>query len=355
MNLPFAAALLLVSTVSLAFVAPSVQEEEPTWIVYEGGEGPGKGKHIVLVAGDEEYRSEEALPQLGRILAKHHGFKCTVLFSTNEAGEIDPNASGRILGLDQLASADLMILFTRFRRLPDADMKHIVDYVEAGKPVFGIRTATHAFAYEKDSESPYAKWTWNGSEWPGGFGRQVLGETWVNHHGHHGSESTAGIVPEGSRDHPIVRGVDRPWGPTDVYGIRDLPDDAQVILEGVVLGGMEPASAPVVEERTKRNMPVSWIRTRKLDEGKTQRVFASTIGAAVDLKSEDLRRVFVNAAYWCAGMESAIPERSAVDLVGTYEPTMFGFGSFKKGVRPSDHAGFGEAAVKADGDASEAR
>lgn len=341
MNVSFAAALLVSAAVSLSFATP-MQESEPTWVVYEGGEGPGKGKHIVLIAGDEEYRSEEALPQLGRILAKRHGFKCTVLFSTNEEGEIDPNASGRILGLDQLDSADLMILFTRFRRLPDADMKHIVDYVEAGKPVFGIRTATHAFAYEKDSESPYAKWTWNSPEWKGGFGRQVLGETWVNHHGHHGSESTAGLIPEVSRTHPIVRGVERPWGPTDVYGIRDLPADAQVILEGVVLGGMKPDAAPVADERTKRNMPVSWIRERKLESGETQRVFASTLGAAVDLKSEDLRRVFVNSAYWCLGLEEKIPARSVVDIVGTYEPTMFGFGAFKPGVLPRDHAGFGE-------------
>ena len=116
------------------------------WVVYDGYDGPGKGKHIVLISGDEEYRSEEALPQLGKILAKRHGFKCTVLFAVDPAtGTIDPKNLSNIPGLEALKTADLMIIFTRFRNLPDEQMRHIVEYVEAGKPIIGIRTATHAF------------------------------------------------------------------------------------------------------------------------------------------------------------------------------------------------------------------
>ena len=60
--------------------------------IYEGNDGPGKGKHIVLISGDEEYRSEEALPQLAKILANEHGFDCTVLFAIDpETGFINPN------------------------------------------------------------------------------------------------------------------------------------------------------------------------------------------------------------------------------------------------------------------------
>jgi len=89
------------------------------WVVYPGREGPGKGKHIVLISGDEEYRSEEALPMLARILATHHGFKCTVLFAVDpKTGVIDPECQTNIPGLEQLQSADLMVLFTRFRELP---------------------------------------------------------------------------------------------------------------------------------------------------------------------------------------------------------------------------------------------
>src|SRR6266513_1221454 len=91
-----------------------------------GTNGPGKGKHIVLVSGDEEYRSEEALPQLARILAERHGFETTVLFAINPTnGTIDPDRKDNIPGLEALDRADLLILFTRFRDLPDEQMKHI--------------------------------------------------------------------------------------------------------------------------------------------------------------------------------------------------------------------------------------
>ena len=115
------------------------------WVVYQGAEGPGQGKNVVLISGDEEYRSEEALPQLAKILAKHHGFTCTVLFAIGKDGSIDPNRNDNIPGLEALRKADLMIIATRFRDLPDDQMKEIDDYVESGRPVIGMRTATHAF------------------------------------------------------------------------------------------------------------------------------------------------------------------------------------------------------------------
>ncbi|MFT7486773.1 MAG: putative heme-binding domain-containing protein, partial [Candidatus Paceibacteria bacterium] len=93
---------------------------EDPWIVFEGGDGPGKGKHVVLIAGDEEYRSEEALPMLARILSQRHGFRCTVLFSTDkENGEINPEEQTYIPGIEVLDDADMMVCFLRFRELPD--------------------------------------------------------------------------------------------------------------------------------------------------------------------------------------------------------------------------------------------
>ena len=151
------------------------------WVVLEGKEGPGKGKHVVFVTGDEEYRSEEGMPQLAKVLAKHHGFKCTVLFAVNpKTGEIEPTVVDNIPGLEALKTADLMVLFTRFRELPDEQMKHIMDYTDSGKPIVALRTATHPFFYRKNLDSPYAKWTWTNKDeaFRGGYGRQVLGETW---------------------------------------------------------------------------------------------------------------------------------------------------------------------------------
>src|SRR5258707_10194049 len=91
----------------LGFLGGHARAEDP-WLVFDGFDGPGKGKHIVLVSGDEEYRSEEGLPQLGKILAKHHGFKCTVLFAINpKDSTINPNQSDNIPGLEALKTADL--------------------------------------------------------------------------------------------------------------------------------------------------------------------------------------------------------------------------------------------------------
>ena len=306
------------------------------WVVYEGNEGPGRGKHIVLVSGDEEYRSEEALPMLGKALATHHGFRCTVLFAINpETGEIDPNVQTNIPGLHHLESADMLVLFTRFRELPDEQMKYIVDYTNAGNPVMGLRTATHAFSYSRDLESPYAKYSFNNKDFEGGYGRQVLGETWVNHHGHHGKESARGVIDEAMKDHPILKSVTDIWGPSDVYGIKELTGDAQVLVHGQVLVGMEPTDAPKADTVT---MPLAWIKTYTGDTGNTSRVFNTTAGASVDLESEGLRRLLVNGCYWCMGMEDVIPEASVVDYVGDYAPTFFGFGTFEKGLKPSDHA-----------------
>src|SRR6516162_559989 len=92
---------ILQALAALLICFHSAHADEP-WIVYDGFDGLGKGKHIVLVSGDEEYRSEEALPQLGKILAKHHGFKCTVLFAVDpKDGTINPNVSN-IPGLEAL-------------------------------------------------------------------------------------------------------------------------------------------------------------------------------------------------------------------------------------------------------------
>lgn len=306
------------------------------WVVYEGNEGPGKGKHIVLVSGDEEYRSEEALPMLGKVLATHHGFRCTVLFAIDpETGEINPEVQTNIPGLHHLESADMMVLFTRFRELPDEQMKYIVDYTNAGKPVMGLRTATHAFSYSRNLDSPYAKYSHNSKEFDGGYGKQVLGETWINHHGHHGKESARGVIDEAMKNHPILKGVDDLWGPSDVYGVTELTGDAQVLVHGQVLVGMEPTDAPKPDTVT---MPMAWIKTYTDEEGNTSRVFATTMGASVDLESEGLRRLLVNGCYWCMEMDDAIPEKSIVDYVGEYTPTFFGFGTFKQGVRPANHA-----------------
>jgi hypothetical protein len=306
------------------------------WVVLEGKDGSGKGKHIVLVSGDEEYRSEELMAQLAKILAVHHGFKCTALFAINKQdGTIDPQTLDNIPGLEALETADLMVLFLRFRELPDEQMKRIMDYTNSGRPIVALRTSTHAFRYQERPDSPYARWSFRSTDPEGGYGREVLGETWIRHYGHHNHESTRGVIGEGMENHPMVRGCEDIWGPSDVYALTTLHGDCKPIVMGQVLSGMNPGDPPNPE---KPAIPIAWTKTYTGTAGKAARVFTTTMGHAGDLKSEGFRRLLVNACYWGMGMEDKIPPRSKVDIVGEYEPNDIGVGKHKKGVRPSDHA-----------------
>jgi len=308
------------------------------WVDYEGKEGPGAGKHIVFLTGDEEYRSEEGLPMLAKILAVRHGFKCTVLFSIDpKDGTINPTVTTNIPGMEALADADLVVMLLRFRELPDEKMKYFVDYLNAGKPIVALRTSTHAWSYQKNKESEYAKYSWDSNRWPGGFGQQVLGDTWISHHGNHAKESTHGVINDQVKELPILRGVEDVWGPTDVYGIIHLPiNTATVLLWGQILQGMKQSDEPATDKRNHPMMPLAWIREYRGEGGKNSRIFATTMGASVDLENEGLRRLLVNACYWAVRMEDKIPEKNNVEYIGEYKPTFFGFGKHQKGVKPED-------------------
>lgn len=318
---------------------PVSAQEGKTWITFEPETGSATGKYIVLVSGDEEYRSEEALPMLAKILTRHHGFKTTVLFAIDsESGEINPDNQQNIPGMVNLVDADLMILFTRFRELPDEQMKYLDEYLQNGKPIIGIRTATHPFHYSRNPDNKYSKYSYDSDVpgWEGGFGRQILGETWIDHHGNHGSEGTRGLIDGVMQrnDHPIIRGVTDIWGPTDVYGTRELTGNPQVLVWGQSTSGMTE-DAPV--NWKKSIMPVAWTKEYTSESGNTGRVFTITMGSSVDFLSHDLRRLLINASYWTLGMEDQIADVSNVKIIGDYNPTVFGFDEFQRGLYPADY------------------
>src|SRR5260221_1657644 len=305
--------------------------DDKLWLSYEGKAGPGKGKHVVLLSGDEEYRSEEVLPQLAKILSERHGFTTTVLFSINkETGEIDPNTKDNEPGLEALDSADLCVMLLRFRAWPDAQMKHFADYVAAGKPVIGLRTSTHAFSAIKGE---FAKFN--------NFGKDVLGEGWGNHWGKHKSEATRGVIEPSVKGDPLLKGVSDLFVTTDVYEAYP-PADAKILVRGQVLKGMKPGDEPADYKKPRATdkqeqsvndpmMPIVWTREVKNDAGKTNNTICGTKGAATDLGNEGLRRLIVNAAYSFTGLP--VPAKADVTLVGEYAPTFYGFGGFKKGVK----------------------
>jgi type 1 glutamine amidotransferase len=325
------------SSLMLAFACAAPAVADSPGIVLSGKDGIGKGKHIVLLSGDQEYRSEETIPQLAKILAERHGFKCTVLFTVDpKDGTIDPSINN-IPGLEALKTADLMVVFTRFLNLPDDQMQHVVEYLDSGKPVVGLRTSTHAFNIPGDRK--FAKYG-NGSNvkgWEGGFGRIVLGEKWVDHHGNHGKEGTRGIIAKGQEMNPILRGI----GEGDIFGTTDVytahpPKDSIILVLGQVTETLKKDSKAVEGKKNDPMMPVAWTRTYKAESGKEGRAFCTTMGASQDFAFEGTRRLIVNGCLWAVGLEEKIPAKTNVELVGDFQPTPFRSGGHRKGVKPAD-------------------
>lgn len=311
--------------------------EAPQWLTYAGGEGPGKGKHIVLIAADQEYRSEQSMPMMAKILSKHHGFDCTVLFGVNENGEVDPTMpvypekgkefkQHHIPGLEHLASADLVIFFPRLLTLPMEERKQIVKYIDSGKPILAVRTANHGF----HGALPYKI---NGKQVD--WGNDLLGGTFMNHHGRWHADSTRGTIVEAMKDHPILIGVSDIWGTSDVYRTYkeggSLPAGCTALVWGQPLLGRKHDDSP---NPKLEPLPVAWFKTWQISDGKTARVFQSTMGSGDDFENAGLRRLIINATYWGLKMETSISATSSVDYVDPYKPLASGFNYKELGVVP---------------------
>ena len=327
------AVMMLLSAVSVHAAGGELAEGGS--ITYEPGQGPGGGKHIVFVCGEWEYRCEESLPMMAKILAERHGFKCTVLFSINpENGTVDPSVTTNIPGMKTLKTADMMVVFAMDLKLPDNQMKHFADFIEGDKPVFGIRCSLLSFKYGKDKDSKYAGYDHNNRR--GGYPQDLFGLVWSGHYGEQAKESTRGLRAGFQEKSRILRGVYHVWGPTDVYRVPALPEDATVYMYGQVLTGMNPNDPPNLK---KCVMPMVWTRQIKGKDGKARKVVFSTIGASQDMESEDLRRLYVNCTYWAMGMERKIPKKADVNYVGgDWKASTFGRETYKKGLRPADYA-----------------
>ncbi len=323
-------AVLMFSVCGNLMAAPSQQ------VVYEGSEGPGLGKHIVFLASDHEYRGEESLPALARIMAKRYGFKCTVIFGVDpEDGTLKPGSS-QLRGLSVLKEADLMVVFFRFINMDDDEMQHFVDYVDRGGPILGLRTSTHAFKIPEGRKFYSYDFRYPGEEHYMGFGRQVLGETWVTHYGKNHAQSSILAAELDNKDHPILRGVTAMHTQAGAY-TADPIEGSTVLARCIVLNGMT-IDSPV--DTTKELMPVVWTRNYTSKSGKVARIFTTTQGASEDILNEGFRRLLVNAHLWCLGMEDSIKADNSVDFVGPYHPSTFSFTEFRRGIKPEDVAGW---------------
>ena len=312
--------------------------ESDLWLTYPGHDGPGRGKHVVLIAAEQEYRCEQSMPMLAKVLSHHHGFDCTVLFSVNDKGEVDPTLPApfkkeeratrrhRIPGLKYLADADCVIWLSRFMQLGDDDMQHFHDYFDSGKPLIALRTANHGF--------------WGGSKYKVDGKRvelrDMLGGVFMGHHGGWHREATSGIIVDEHKAHPVLTGVHDIWGTSDVYRCHQddrfpFPDDCTKLVLGQPMVSLEP-DAPA--NKKKEPLPIAWTKTWTGNQGRAGRILHFTMGSAEDFRNEGVRRLTVNGVYWGLGMESSIRPDSSVQLVGEYKPRKAGFNYKKLGVQP---------------------
>lgn len=239
---------------------------------------PDRPPHVVFVTGDDEYRSEITMPMIAAILEKAHGFRTSVAYARPR-----PQTKDNIEGLQALDEADLMVMFTRFRQLPDEQLQRILRFTESGKPMIGLRTTTHAFQYP--AGSPHAHLN-------DGFGLNVFGQKWIVHHGHRSSTDVA--LRSENASHPILRGITpfraRSW----LYHVAPLHGENTVLLDGTSVGSdraNRAAEFPLTQ-------PVAWTR-----EFKGARVFFTTLGHPQDFEHQSMRRLLVNAIYWGLGRE----------------------------------------------------
>lgn len=261
-------------------------------LLFSSGSVSQPSPHVVFVTGDDEYRSEITMPMIAAILEARHGLRTSIAFAKPE-----PQTKTNIEGLEALASADLMVMFTRFRALPEDQLAKILAYVESGKPIVGLRTSTHAFLYPQG----HARQALND-----GFGRDVFGQKWITHHG---SQSTTDVTARAaSASHPILRGVApfraRSW----LYHVAPLNGDAEVLLEGTTINSNKATR----QTEFPPTQPVAWTRRYK-----QSRVFFTTLGHPQDFAAAPMRRLVVNGILWALGRE--VPAAGAdATPVGAY-------------------------------------
>ena len=244
-----------------------------------------------------------------------------------------------IPGLEHLASRPTcMILFSRLITLPEEQLEHIYTYLDSGqadhRPAHG-QPRLHRVRVPQARRTQAELLVMTSSE-----------AAFRGHHGRWHQDSTRGILVDANKHHPVLIGVDDIWGPSDVY--RTYPEDG-ALPEGctpLVMG--QPLMSRGHDDAINPDLmalPVAWVKTWTGDTGNTARVFQSTMGSAKDFQSAGLRRLVVNAAYWCMGLEEQIRAKSSVEILGRYEPLASGFNYPKLGVEPHPASHFDSRSV----------
>lgn len=211
---------------------------------------------IVFIAGEYEYSSRETLPVYAANLAGRFEIEPVVLKRPD-----DPKLQS-IPNLDELSSADLVVLFVRRMTLPENELRQIKNYLATGKPLVALRTSSHAFENWKS------------------FDKTVLGGNYQNHHGN--ALKTHMSIPSQSVGVSLLKGVTAFTSDGSLYKNTPLQPSAEPLLAGTVEG--HPPE------------PVAW--THLYDDS---RVFYTSLGHPSDFKQESFRNLLQNAIEWALG------------------------------------------------------
>ena len=231
--------------------------------------------HVAVIVSDDHYHADKTLPEFAQMLREDYGCYCTVLHGQGKAD---------IPGTEELEKADVLVLYVRRLGLPKKQLGRIRAYLDAGKPLVALRTASHAFAVKYKEPKGYqpAEGT---DEWRA-FDPEVLGGNYHNH-GPNAAGSDIAIVPE-QKDHPILRGVEpaRWHSVGSLYYLGPIKDDATLLMTA---------------SSGDRTEPLTWIR--KYHGG---RIFFTGLGHPEDFKEPPFRRLLINAIFWA--MDQPVPE-----------------------------------------------
>ncbi len=225
------------------------------------------GSHIVFVIGEKEYGTKESLTEFFETELKAAGHSATFITAPPE-GEAKNDFSGLAEALDK---ADLVVVSARRRAPAKKDMDALKKFVADGKPLLGIRTASHAF-HLKGKEIPKGHAVWEE------FDPEILGG---NYHGHFGEEPAPVTVMKGAENHAILKDVGGLPDTSKLYNAAPLKDSATCLLIATVTG--------------KTPEPVAW--TNVVGENKAK-VFYTSLGLVEEFKDKEFRKLLKNAFAW---------------------------------------------------------
>lgn len=241
----------------------------------------GDRRSIVMMIGEDEYKTNETLPEFAKTELEPAGFRVTIVHSSTD----DMN---RFPGIEKaLADADLLLVSVRRRTPPQAELDAVRAHIAAGKAVVGIRTASHAFSLRGNMAPAAGNASWLD------FDPRVLGGHYVGHHGA-GPKTVVSIAP-GAATHPILANLDitQLVGNGSLYRVMPLEPSTTPLLAGTVPG--HPTE------------PVAWVNSPRVGGS---RVFYTTFGHIDDFQNLEFRKLLLHGICWT--LENAPPKIAAL-------------------------------------------